>query len=140
MKEYVRVVPVPDIDEEEQAYNHDRPISALVMHQVRHLHAAEQLLPPKHRTRININSLHTELEASYYIQQVTKKLHPQGARKDAIPRTQARTAGKQTPGNEKEIKEKPRASSVVHTMPAPGGTRVVPAKRVAGEGGRSGSR
>ncbi len=139
MKEYVRVVLVPDIDEEEQAYNHDRPISALVMHQVRHLHAAEQLLPPKRRTGININSLHTELEASNYIQQVTKKLHPQGA-KESAAKAQVRPARKQTPGKEKDIKEKPRASSVVHTMPAPGSTRVGPTKRAAGEGRSTGSR
>jgi len=80
-KQYARVVDVLEITEEENSYNHHRPISGLVLHQLRHLHAAEQSLPPKDRTKININQIHTELEASRYIQKVTKKLHPLGVKK-----------------------------------------------------------
>lgn len=76
MREFARVVEVPDIEKDENAYNHDRPISSLVMHQLRHLHAAEQSLPPEERTNVNINLLHTEFEASQYIAQVTSRLHP----------------------------------------------------------------
>src|SRR4051812_9562774 len=78
MKKYAKVVDVPKIDEEEKAYNHDRPISSLLLHQLRHLHAAEQSLPEKDRTDTNVSRLHTEREASKYIQQVMRKLHPQG--------------------------------------------------------------
>lgn len=74
MKQYARTVNVPSITEEEQAYNPDRPISSLVMTQLRQLHTAEQHLEEKDRTGINISRLHTELEASKYIRKVTKKL------------------------------------------------------------------
>src|ERR1700730_4343059 len=91
MKEYARVVEVPAIEKDERAYNPDRPISSLLMHQMRHLHAAEQFLPEKDRTRINISKVHTELEASKYIQKVMKKLHPQGRKKKVA------NAGKRKP-------------------------------------------
>lgn len=84
MKEYARVIEVPAIEEDEKAYNHDRPISSLLMHQLRHLHAAERFLPEKDRSHINISKLHTELEASKYIQKVMKKLHPQTKKKKIV--------------------------------------------------------
>jgi hypothetical protein len=83
MREFARVVEVPIIEENELAYNHDRPISSLVMHQLRHLHAVEQTLPPEERTNINITTLHTELEASRYIEKVMSKLHPKAKRRRA---------------------------------------------------------
>jgi hypothetical protein len=76
-KEYALTVEVPEI--EETAYDHDRPISSLIRTQLQHLQAAEHLLPKKDHTHININRLHTEREASEYIQKVTSKLHPEGA-------------------------------------------------------------
>ena len=81
MKEYARVVEVPAIEKDERAYDHDRPISSLIMHQLRQLHAAEQFLDDKDRTHINITELHTELQASKYIQKVMRKLHPLGTKK-----------------------------------------------------------
>ena len=67
--------------DEEEAYNHDRPISSLIRTQLLHLHTAENLwLPPEDRTNININHLHTEREASEYIQKVTALLHRHGSR------------------------------------------------------------
>jgi hypothetical protein len=74
-------VDVPEITEDEKAYDHNRPISSLVMHQIRHLHAVEQSLPPEERTNINITTLHTELQASQYIEQVMSKLHPKAQRR-----------------------------------------------------------
>ena len=91
MKEYNRIVDVPAIEENEKAYNHDRPISSLIMHQLRHLHAAEQRLPPKERSHTNVSTLHTELQASKYIQKVMKKLHPLGKNKRVVK------AGKRMP-------------------------------------------
>ena len=65
--------------DEEEAYNHDRPISSLIRTQLLHLHYAENLVvPPKARTNININHLLTERQASEYIQKVTRLLHRYG--------------------------------------------------------------
>lgn len=72
-KKYARLVDVPEI--EKDAYDHDRFISGLVMHQLIHLSTAEQCLPEKHRTGINISTLHSEREAADYIGRVTRKLH-----------------------------------------------------------------
>jgi len=65
--------------DENEAYDHDRPISSLIRTQLLHLHTAENLwLPPEKRTNININDLHTEKKASEYIQKVTALLHGHG--------------------------------------------------------------
>jgi aminoglycoside phosphotransferase len=75
MKRYKFVVDIPTIAASEKAYNPNRPISSLLMHQLRHLHAAEyHVLPEKDRSGVNITTLHTELQASNYIRQVTEKL------------------------------------------------------------------
>jgi hypothetical protein len=74
-KEYAMTIEVPEFDEKE-AYDHDRPISSLIRTQLQHLQAAEHMLGKKDHTHININRLHTEREASEYIQKVTAKLHP----------------------------------------------------------------
>ena len=77
----IKDAPTVDIIEfdEKEAYNHDRPISSLVRTQLLHLHHAEHIVvPPKERTNININTLHTEHEASKYIQKVTELLHKHG--------------------------------------------------------------
>jgi hypothetical protein len=81
MKKYAKVVDVPVIEQHEKAYNHHRPISSLLMHQLRHLQLAEQSLPEKDRSKVNVNQLHTELEASKYIQVVMRKLHPREKQK-----------------------------------------------------------
>ena len=73
-KEYAMTIEVPEFDET-AAYNHHRPISGLIRTQLLHLHAAEQHLPAKERSNININDLLTEHQASEYIQKVTAKLH-----------------------------------------------------------------
>jgi hypothetical protein len=104
MKKYGMVVDVPKIDEAERAYNHHRPISTLILHQLRHLHAAEQHLPERDRTGINISRLHTELEASEYIQKVTPKLRAAkpspgtmarlGVKRQKPPKASSRSKGK----------------------------------------------
>jgi len=72
-KKYARLVEVPEV--EKKAYNHERFISGLVMHQLIHLSTVEQCLPEEHRTGINVSTLHTEGEAADYIGQITAKLH-----------------------------------------------------------------
>ena len=77
----IKDAPVVDIIEfdENEAYNPDRPISSLIRTQLLHLHHAEHLVvPQKQRTNVNINTLHTERQASEYIQRVTALLHKHG--------------------------------------------------------------
>ena len=85
--------------DETEAYNHDRPISSLIRTQLLHLHMAENLVvPEKARTNVNINDLHTELEASKYIKKVTALLHKYGkknaGRKAKPGKSPARKPGK----------------------------------------------
>ena len=77
-KQYKFVVKVPQ--PEPGAYNHDRPISSLIQHQLKHLREAELKLPPDRQTNIDIATIQTERQASEYIQKVTAELHPQGKR------------------------------------------------------------
>jgi hypothetical protein len=105
----IKDAPQVDIIEfdENEAYNPDRPISSLIRTQLLHLHHAEYvMIPPKERTNININTLHTERQASEYIQTVTALLHKHGrkaakktkkpARKKAVGRTVAGKRKKKT--------------------------------------------
>lgn len=90
--------------DEADAYNHDRKISSLIRTQLLHLHHAENLaLPPNARTNININDLLTELQASEYIQKVTRLLHRYGKassrknkKKARKPATKSRTSVKRS--------------------------------------------
>jgi hypothetical protein len=109
--------------DEEEAYNHDRPISSLIRTQLLHMHLAENLVvPPKARTNININHLLTERQASEYIQKVTALLHRYGKassrskpkKKRTNPvKTTGRTSGKKVSGNQSKRKKttatKPRS-------------------------------
>ncbi|MGE5322005.1 MAG: hypothetical protein ACM3SW_04050 [Actinomycetota bacterium] len=92
--------------DEEEAYNHDRPISSLIRTQLLHLHTAENLsLPPESRTNININDLHTEKHASEYIQKVTALLHHHGRRQQkAVSATKARATPKAAKPRKKAAK------------------------------------
>jgi hypothetical protein len=77
----IKDAPVIDIIEFDlkDAYNPDRPISSLIRTQLLHLHHAEHLVvPQKQQTNVNINTLHTERQASEYIQRVTALLHKYG--------------------------------------------------------------
>jgi hypothetical protein len=110
-KEYALTVEVPQFDEK-AAYNHDRPISGLIRTQLLHLHVVEQHLQPKDRTNININDLHTERQASEYIQKVTALLHRRGKpgkRKASSKKkgTSGKRAGKKS--GKKAAKTKPSA-------------------------------
>ena len=110
--------------DEEEAYNHDRPISSLIRTQLLHMHLAENLVvPPKARTNVNINHLLTERQASEYIQNVTALLHRYGKassrskpkKKTKTPvKTTGRTSGKKVSGTqsrrEKTTATKPRSS------------------------------
>lgn len=86
------IVEVLKFDETE-AYDHNRPISGLIRTQLLHLHHAEQLVvPPKAQTNVNINNLHTELQASEYIEKITALLHKYGKGKGHSPRSRKNKA------------------------------------------------
>ncbi len=59
--------------------NPARPISGLVQDQITHLHKVELTLPPDQQTGVDVHSIHTEGQASDYIQQMTARLHVQTA-------------------------------------------------------------
>jgi hypothetical protein len=105
----IKDAPVVDIIEFDvkDAYDPDRPISSLIRTQLLHLHHAEHLvLPQNQQTNVNINTLHTERQASEYIQRVTALLHRHGKKAAKKPRTKKRptkkAAGKKNASNSKK--------------------------------------
>jgi hypothetical protein len=97
----IPMIDVPEVGE--GAYNHDRPISSLIHHQLIHLSAAEHCLPAEKQTGINIARLHTERQAAEYIQKVTALLHPEGIEKKKSSRgkntaRKSRSSAKKTSG------------------------------------------
>jgi hypothetical protein len=68
----VIVVPKPP----KQAFNPDRPVSALLQNQILHMQEAEFRLPARRQTNIYINNIRTEGQAAEYISKVTAQLHP----------------------------------------------------------------
>lgn len=104
------VVEVLKFDETE-AYDHDRPISGLIRTQLLHLHHAEQLVVPlKAQTNVNINNLHTELEASEYIEKITALLHKHGKGQTLSTRRKKRK-GTQSKSKKTASKSKKAAKS-----------------------------
>src|SRR5689334_14561019 len=97
----MRMIDVPAVEKE--AYNPDRPISGLIQMQLVHLSTAENGLPPKRRTGINIATLHTEGQAAEYIQKVTAELHRAG--KAAKKPTKKKTSGKPRKAAKKAVRE-----------------------------------
>ena len=63
------------------AFNKNRPVSALLKNQILHLHEVEKKFPPAHHSGTYINAIKTEGEAAAYIQKVTARLHPEGAKR-----------------------------------------------------------
>jgi hypothetical protein len=86
----MRIIDVPEVEKE--AYNPGRPISGLIQMQLIHLSTAEQTLPPKQRTGINISTLHSEGQAAEYIQKITAMLHEVGKAKKKA--TKKKSGGK----------------------------------------------
>jgi phospholipase C len=61
------------------ASNPARPISGLLRDQVQHLHELEMTLRPEQQSHVDINALHTEKEASDYMNSVMAQLRPAAA-------------------------------------------------------------
>ncbi len=53
----------------------DRPVSSLLLAQVKHLREAEKGLPPKYHSGIFSHAIQTEGEAARYISAVTEAIH-----------------------------------------------------------------
>ncbi len=106
------VVEVLKFDEAE-AYDHNRPISSLIRTQLLHLHHAEQLVvPPKEQTNININNLHTELQASEYIEKITALLHKHGQAKARAAQTKpAKSKPKKKASSAKKVAGKSKKTA-----------------------------
>ena len=58
-----------------KAMNPDRPVSSLLLTQVRHLQHAERRLPLRYRTEIYTHAIRTEGQAAQYIREVTEAIH-----------------------------------------------------------------
>jgi hypothetical protein len=57
------------------AFDPNRPVSALLKAQIEYLHDAERRLPLRYRSEVYINAIKTEGEAANYIREVTEAIH-----------------------------------------------------------------
>ena len=57
------------------AFDPNRPVSALLKAQIEYLHDAERRLPLRYRSEVYINAIKTEGEAAKYIREVTEAIH-----------------------------------------------------------------
>ncbi|HLJ85903.1 MAG TPA: hypothetical protein VKZ53_03720 [Candidatus Angelobacter sp.] len=113
--------------DEEEAYDHDRPISSLIRTQLLHLHTMENLvLPLEQRTDININDLHTERLASEYIHKVTDLLHRHGRTS-----RQKAAAGAKSKPKKKLVKKALKKPAKKAATKAPGKPKPVAKKRAS---------
>jgi hypothetical protein len=84
------------------AYDPNRPVSALLKMQVEHLEEAERRLPTRYRSEVYINAIRTEGEAANYIRKVTEAIHD--AHREA---EQARRKPKRSKRNGPTVADKP---------------------------------
>lgn len=90
------IIPVPKPSK--KAMNLDRPVSSLLLAQIRHLQHAERRLPLRYRSEIYTHAIRTEGEAARYIREMTEAIHQ--AHADAVAERAKRTrAGKLGRGN-----------------------------------------
>ena len=82
-KKYKLVMKVPKPPK--SAYDHDRFISSLIQHQIRHFHDVEKSLLKDGQRLTDISKIKSELQASKYLKKMTALLHPQGAEKSRGP-------------------------------------------------------
>ena len=78
-KKYKLVLKVPKTPR--NAYDHDRFISGLIEHQIKHFSEVEKSLLEAGQKLTDISKIKTELQASKYLKKMTSLLHPQGAEK-----------------------------------------------------------
>jgi hypothetical protein len=68
------------------AFNPNRPVSALLKAQMEYLHEAEKRLPLRYHSEIYINAIQTEGEAAKYIRHVTEAIHEAHSDAAAAPK------------------------------------------------------
>ncbi len=79
------------VPQPENAFNPNRPVSALLKAQIEYLHEAEKRLPLRYHSEIYVNAIKTEGEAAKYIRHVTEAIHEAhgdaaAARARAVPK------------------------------------------------------
>jgi hypothetical protein len=77
----------------QNAFDPNRPISALLKMQIEHLHEAEKRLPLRHQSNIYINAIKTEGEAGSYIRAITEAIHDAHAEAERARRAPKRKQG-----------------------------------------------
>src|SRR5262245_31048193 len=82
-KKYKLVMKVPKTPN--HAYNHNRFISSLIEHQVKHFNEVEKTLLKPREKLTDVSKIKTELQASKYLRKMTALMHPQGAAKPTAP-------------------------------------------------------
>ena len=90
------------------SFNKNRPVSALLRNQILHMHEVERKFPPSRHSGVYINEIRTEGEAADYIQKVTARLHPEGAKR---VRFDIAAAGDAKTKSRKKIKAKSQPQS-----------------------------
>jgi len=81
-KKYKLVMKVPKTPK--GAYNHNRFISSLIEHQIKHFSEVEKSLLKPGQKLTDVSKIKTELHASKYLKKMTALLHPQRAAKPKI--------------------------------------------------------
>jgi len=74
----------------------ERPVSGLLLAQVKHLREAEKSLPPRYHSGIFSHAIQTEGEAAEYVRAVTEAIH--AAHDDAAPERVRRLRAKKREG------------------------------------------
>jgi len=64
-----------DVPRPKSVRDPNRPVSSLLLAQVKHLREAEKSLPPQYHSGIFSHAIQTESEAARYIQSVTEAIH-----------------------------------------------------------------
>jgi hypothetical protein len=64
-----------DVPRPKSVRDPNRPVSSLLLAQVKHLREAEKSLPPRYHSGIFSHAIQTESEAARYIQSVTEAIH-----------------------------------------------------------------
>lgn len=103
-KKYKLVMKVPKTPK--RAYNHNRFISSLIEHQIKHFSEVEKSLLKPGQRLTDISKIKTELHASKYLKKMTALLHPQGAGKPKTVAQPKKAARRRT--KRKQLKRKSR--------------------------------
>jgi len=105
-KKYKLVMKVPKTPK--RAYNHNRFISSLIEHQIKHFSEVEKSLLKPGQKPTDTSSIKTELQASKYLKKMTALLHPQGAGKPKVVARPKKAKPAKRKTKRKQLKRKSR--------------------------------